>query len=149
MLVFSGRPTLPRLCAGVHKRTSLMSWFFFLKLCPTCIVRTWMVFEMRSKWLYSYCSVKCFTQDLFKRPHSDIEYFPSSYFFMRFVGVHVVHPYNSIDTVTAWKKFYLIDSLLIAFHLFTKRYNPLSVDEILLPIYVNRSINSTGLPLFV
>ena len=38
---------------------------------------------------------------------------PSSFFFMRFVNVYVVHPYSSKNTTAAWKKlrFILSDDL--------------------------------------
>ena len=60
----------------------------------------------------------------------------------------MVHSYNSIDTVTAWKKynfilsersdFYMIDNLSIALYTFTKRIlTSLLVDEILLPKHMN------------
>ena len=51
---------------------------------------------------------------------------PSSFFSSRFVSVHVVQPYSSIDVTAAWKKlrfilsvksdFHKFDSLLIAIH---------------------------------
>ena len=67
---------------------------------------------------------------LFKTARSILVYFPSSLSPQRFVGVHVVHPYSSMDITTIRKKrrfilteifdFYKIDSLLIAFHVFVK-----------------------------
>ena len=78
----------------------------------------------------------------------------------------LVHPYSSIDMVTAWKKkpvfiflffillyradFHKIDYLSIAVHIFTRQMLiSLSVDEILLPRYLNLSTNFRGLPLRV
>ena len=69
---------------------------------------------------------------------------------MCFISVHVVHPYISMDTVTAWKKscfillnrsnFHMINDLSIAFHTFARHMMTLiSVDEMLLPRYVNCS----------
>ena len=60
-----------------------------------------MVGEMGGKWSYS-CS-----QDLFKITCSFFMYLPS-YFSTRYVSVHVLHPYSSTDTATAWKKFHSI-----------------------------------------
>ncbi len=70
--------------------------------------------------------------------------FMSSFFSICFVSIHVVHPYSSIDTTTAWKKlrfilsvwsdFHIIDSLLIAVHAFVNLVSmSFSVDETLLP----------------
>ena len=69
--------------------------------------------------------------------------------------VHVVYPYSSIDTATAWKKsyfilsdFHMIDNQSIAVHTFTKHIlTSLLVDEILLPRYVSLSTNFRDLPL--
>ena len=80
------------------------------------------------------------------------------FFSICFVSIHVVHPYNRMDTAIAWKKscfilldrldFYMIDSLSIVFHGFAKHMlTSLSVNEILLLWYVNRSTNLRGLPL--
>ena len=85
-----------------------------------------------------------------------LEQFPSSFFSMHFVGVHIVHPYSCIETTAAWKKFrfilpdrsdiHMIDDLSIAIHDFAWCIlTSLSVDETLLPRYVYLSTNSTGL----
>ena len=81
----------------------------------------------------------------------------SSLFFMHFATIQVVSPYSSTDIVTAWKKFrfilsersdfHMIDNLGIAVHSFAMHMlTSLSVDEILLPRYVNTPINFWGLP---
>ena len=45
--ILVGRPTLARLCEGVHRSTSLMSSSLLLQKCPACLVHIiWMVFEM-------------------------------------------------------------------------------------------------------
>ena len=60
------------------------------------------------------------------------------------VSVHVVHPYSSIETTTAWKKlrfilsiksdFQMTESLSIALHTFVSHVSmSFSVDETLLP----------------
>ena len=82
------------------------------------------------KWSYSCFFMRCCYQDLFNRACSPLVQFPPCFFSIRFVSVYVVHPYNSIDTTTAWKKsclilldrldFCIIDSLSIAVHAFTK-----------------------------
>ena len=81
-------------------------------------------FRDRSRCPYSWCHVGCCCQDLFKIARSILVYLPSSFFSSRFVSVHVVQPYSSIDVTAAWKKmrfissvrsdFHIIDSLLIA-----------------------------------
>ena len=79
----------------------------------------------------------------------------SNYGYSCFVSLHVVHPYSSMDTATALRKtrfmlsdrldFHIIESLSIAFHAFTKRMlTSLSVDERLLPRYMNWSTNFNG-----
>ena len=111
-----------------------------------------MVLEMRGKWPYSCCFVGCCFQDLFNITRSILVRFPSSFFSMRFVSVHVVHPCSSIDTTVLWKKscfissdrsdFHMIDSLSIAVHSFMRRIlTSLLADETLLPRYVNSSTN--------
>ena len=112
---------------------------------PTCLVRlTWIVFVIGGWWPYSWCLVGCCRQDLFKIARSILVQLPSSFFSSRFVRVHVVHPYSSIDATAAWKKlrfilsvrsdFHIIDSLLIAVHAFVNLMSmSFSVDATLLP----------------
>ena len=42
---------------------------------------------------------------------------PSSFFYSRFVSVHIVHPYSSIDVTAAWKKLRFILSVRSDFHI--------------------------------
>ena len=129
MYVRAGRPAFARPYVGVHKSTSLMSSSLLLQQCPVCLVRlTWIVFVIGGRWPYSWCLVGCCRQDLFKIARSILVQLPSSFFSSRFVRVHVVHPYSSIDVTAAWKKlrfilsvrsdFHIIDSQLIAVHTF-------------------------------
>ena len=74
---------------------------------------------MGGNWLYScYFVGRCF-QDLFKTARNILVYMLVYLAFvsMRFVSLHEVHPYSSIDTATAWKKnpvlFYRIDQISI------------------------------------
>ena len=90
----------------------------FFSRCPECLVRLiWMAFEMDDMWPYSCCFVGCCFQDLFNIARSIIVQLPSSFFYMRLVSVHVVHPYSSMDTTTARKKFRFILSDRYDFHL--------------------------------
>ena len=103
--VFAGQPTLACPWVGVHRRTSLC----VRPTCPTCLVRlTWIVYNMGGKWPYSYCFVGCCFRDLFNIARCILVQFSVSFFSMHFISVHVVHPYSSIDTSAAWKKFRFI-----------------------------------------
>ena len=125
--VHVGWPTLTCPCEGVHRRTSLMSSSLLLQQCPTCLVHLIrMVLEMGSRWPYSWCFVVCCFQDLFNIAHSILVQFPSSFFSICLVSVHMVHPYSRIDITASWKKlcfilldksnFHMIYNLLIAVH---------------------------------
>ena len=57
---------------------------------------------------------------------------PSSFFSSRFVSVHVVHPYSSIDVTAAWKKLCFILSVRSDFHII----DSLSIDYIYIYIYI-------------
>ena len=87
---------------GVHRSTSLMSSSLLLQQCPACLVRlTLIVFVMGGKWPYTCCFVGCYLYDLFNIARNILVLFPSSFFFIRLVSVHVVHLYSSIDTTAA------------------------------------------------
>ena len=66
--------------------------------CLACL--TWVICEMGGKWPYRCTFVGCCFQDLFKIARSIFMWFPSSFFFIRFVSVSVVHLYCSTDTDT-------------------------------------------------
>ena len=136
---------------------SLMNSPFLLQQCPACLVRlTW----MGGKWPYSCYFAGCCFQDFFTFARSNLVQFPSSFLSIRFVTIHVVHPYSYIDTAATWKKsrfilsnrsdFHIINGLSIAIHAFGRRISTsLSVDEMLLPRYVNLSTNFRGPPISV
>ena len=103
-----------------------------LQQCPVCLGRLiWMVFEMGGMWPYSYNFQGCCFQDLFIIARSICAQLPSSFFSIRLVSVHVVHPYSSMDTTTAWRKlrfilsywsdFHMTDNLSIADYAFASR----------------------------
>ena len=119
--------------------------------CSKSLIRfIWMVCVMGGKWPYN-CSFAgdCF-QNSFKTAHSILMHF----FSKCFVRVHEVLPYNNTNTTTAlkisrlisrsfiWKiifsnDFQMIDNQSMAFCGFSMRMlTQLSVDEILLPMYV-------------
>ena len=150
------RPTLARPCEGVHWGRSLMQSSLLLQQSPACLIRLiWVVLEMGvlemgGRWPYSCCFVGYCYQDLFNIALSILVKF--SFFSMCLVSVLVVHPYYSTDTTNAWKilRFilsdrsdcYMIDSLSIAVHANARCIlTSLSVDETLLPRYVNLSTN--------
>ena len=94
----------------------------------------------------------CSFQDLFNIARSLLVQFPSSFFSICFVSVYVVQLYCSIDTTTAWKKFrinlwdrpdfHMTNNQSIEVNTFTMPIlMSLSIDETLLPRYVNLSTN--------
>ena len=96
----------------------------FFEQCPACLVRLfWMVVEMGYRWSHGCCFIRCCFQDLFSIVPSILVHFTSSFFSIRLVSVHLVHPYSWIDTTAAWEKlhfilldrslFYMIDNLSI------------------------------------
>ena len=88
------------------RSTSLMSSSLLHQQCHACLIRlTWIVLGIGSKWPYSTC-FDGGLQDLFNNARSILVKFPSSFFSIRLVSVHVVHPYWSIDTT--WKKLHFI-----------------------------------------
>ena len=86
----------------------------------------------------------CCFQDLFNIAPCILVQFPFSFFSIRLIIVHVVHPYSSSDTTDGWKKLrfissdkfdvHKIDNLSIAVHAFASgTMMSFSVDEMLLP----------------
>ena len=71
-----------------------------------------MVFEMVGRCPYSCCFVGCCLQHLFHTDRSILVQLSSSFLSKRFVSVHVVHPYSSIDTTSAWKKYCVLFHLI-------------------------------------
>ena len=119
--VIFGGPTMA--CPGewVNTRASLMSSSLLLQLYSTCLVNLiWMVLEMEGRWLYICCFVGCYFQDLFNIACNILMHFPSSFFSICFVSVHMVHPYNRINTNAAWKKFCFILSVRLGFHVINR-----------------------------
>ena len=102
MLVRACRPAFARPCEGVHRSTSLMSSLQLFQQNPTCLAHlTLIVFVMGCKWPYNCCFVGCCLQDLFNIARSILVLLSSSFYSTRLVGVYVVHPYSSIDTIAA------------------------------------------------
>ena len=140
---------------------TLMNSSLFLQQCPTCLVRLfWMFLEMGGKWPCNCSFMGCCSQDLFHIARSILLQFPFSFFSIRFDSVHMVHPCSIIVTTAALKKsllilsnrsdFYMIDKLSIAVHAFVKHnVTSISVDETLLPRYVNFSTYFRRQPLRV
>ena len=94
-----------------------MSSSLFLKQCPACLVHLiWIIFVMGGWWPYSYCFVEYCLQDLFNNAHSILAYLPLIFFSSLLVSIHVVHPYSSIDMITAWKKLCFILSVRSDFY---------------------------------
>ena len=101
-------PTIAHQCAGVHWRISLMSSSLLLQQCLTCIIcLIRMVLEIGGRWSYSCCFVGCCFQDLFNRDNSILVQFSSSFFFICFVSIHAMNPYN-------WNRsdFYMFNNLM-------------------------------------
>ena len=108
--VLVGCPVFAHPCEGVHRNMSLMSSSILLQQCSACLVRlTRIVSMMGGKWPYSCCFVVYCLQDLFNIACSILVLLLSSFFSICFISVHVVHPYSSINTTTAWKKCVLFD----------------------------------------
>ena len=72
---------------------------------------------MEGRWPYSNCFVRCCFQDLINIADSILVQFPSSFFSICLVIVHVVHPYSRIDTTVARKKLRFILSSKFDFHM--------------------------------
>ena len=125
---------------------TLMTSSLLLQQCLECLIRfTSMVWKMGGRWPYSCC----FVENCFQDSKQHTEFLRSSYlaFSPSFFCMQVVHPYCSTDanTATIWMKSRCVLSersynLLKAIHIFARcMLTSLSVDELLLPRYVNWS----------
>ena len=104
----------------------------------------WMVLEIGGRWPDSCHFMGCCCPDLFNIARRILVQFPSSFFSICFVSIHVMHLYSRIDATAVWKKlcFILLDNLSIAVYAFARHIlMSLSVDEMLPPKYVNLSNN--------
>ena len=68
------------------------------------------------KWPYNCYFLFCCFESLFKTVSTIPAYLPSTLFILHFGHVEVVPLYNSIDTVTNWKKSHFISSERWVFH---------------------------------
>ena len=130
-----------------------MSSYWLLQKYSAYIVRlTLMILVMGGRWPYSSSFEECCFENLLKTARRILLLFSSSFFLMR-----LVHPYDSTDTTTAWKKssfilwewsdLHVIDNLSLSVDAFAWfMLTSLSIDEILLPSYVNWSITFRSLP---
>ena len=100
---------LVRMKGSVGKPSFIRS-SLLLQQCPACLVRRiWMILEIGSRWPHSCYIMGCCFQDLFNTACSILMQLPSSCFSILLVSVHVVQPYNKIDTNASWKNlFYFI-----------------------------------------
>ena len=108
---------------------------------------SWMVFEMGTKWPHSCCFVGCCFPDLFKTARSII--YCSFLAFMWCIHTIVLtqSQLEKIRFILLYRSdFYIIVNQLKAFYTFARgMLTSLSVDEILLPSYVNLCNNFRGL----
>ena len=87
----------------VYTRMPLMSSSLLLQQCHVCLIRLWMVWEIRGKSPYGCCFVRFCAKDLFNMARSILVPFLSTFFSIRYVSASVVHPYNSTDTAAERK----------------------------------------------
>ena len=100
---------LPIILINLKYLCELMSSSLLLQQCQACLVRLFLiVFVMGGWWSYGCCFVGCCLQDLFNISPSIFVQLPSSFFFIRLVSAHLVHPYSSFDKTTAWRKLLFI-----------------------------------------
>ena len=107
---------------------------------------------MRGKWPYSCCFLRVLLLIFIQNSTYILVQLPIIFDFKRFVRIHLVQPYSSTDTITAWKNVSFILSERSSFQMIDNQsiaipavpiciLTSFSVDEILLPRYVNMSTN--------
>ena len=138
---------------------SLISSPWLQQHSPACLVRlSWMTHAMGSKWPYSCCFVGCCFLDFFKTARrilvsSTSIFFPSVSLTSKWCIYTVVPTRSQLGRnhiLTERHNFRMINSLSIAHITFLMLIiTSISVDEILLPRYVNCLTNFRCLPLEV
>ena len=140
------RPTMAHPYARVHGRLWIRPCF--CTSAPYLICLTCMIYEIRGKWPYSCCFVGYCFLDLFKTAFRILVKSPIIFFLCFFwISMWYIHtvvwiqhrveeiPFFILSDIF---HFYMIGSLLIAFHAFAKHMLiSLLVDEILPARYVN------------
>ena len=126
MYVFASRPSFTRLCAGIRKRMSLMSFSFLLPAVPCTSCLNCLLDWRQVGVLQLFCQVLLpgFVEDSMQHSCE----VPLYTFTMLFVSNHVVLPYSSMDAGTTGKKscfilsdrsyIHIIDNLSITFDTF-------------------------------
>ena len=141
--VQASRSTPARPCAGVHRRTSLMSSSLILQQYPARLVCLFgMVLEIGCWWLHNCCFVGCSSQDFF---NIGLLQLPSSFFPVRFVSVNVVHPYSSMDMTETWK----IAIFLLLLLLLLPRWLKLTCNNPISPLSKSKYILSFNLYIYI
>ena len=146
-------------CVGVHWRISLRSSSLLLQQCPTCLVRLgwflrWEVSSNTAATLWGVASRIRSKQHVAFLCSFHLAFFPcalsaSMWYIHRVVSTQ---PQLGRNTILFYQRsdFHMIDNLLITVHAFAwNMLTSLSVDEILLPRYVNLSTNFSGLLLIM
>ena len=122
--------------------------FVFPAILSSLAHFTYIVVEIGGKWLYSCCFVGMLLPGFAKNRSRRV--LPINLFSMCFIWVQVVQPYYSTNTHLVrililfhqWSNFPMVDNLSIVVHALPMHIlTSLSVDEILLPRYMNWSTN--------
>ena len=116
-------------------------------LCPACIAHlNWIVCEMGTKWSYNSCFVVGCFQNYLKQHAASLCRSRRAFFSNRFVRTQIATAWkNSFFILSERLDFLLVVNQSIAVHAFPMcMLTSLSGDEMLLPKYMNWSINFSG-----
>ena len=139
MLVVPDRSTVVHRCVGVQNRMPLVGSFFLpLQYTATSRWFYWIVCEVGSTWPYCCCFVECCSFKLLCRIHVSLR---SKFFSISFVMAPMVHPYNSTVSLEEIL-FYSVREVRCLPCDYV--YICLSIDEILLPIYISKDFSQVS-----